>query len=173
MNIYTQRTYTYIHREHIHKMHKKIRGKGAGGRTEGGGVWSRRRRRGWGRGGARGDGDGVGEGAACAGTGSACVAIGVLSRWSVRTLPVWWTAGPRGNKGTPWLFPRPPRGEHGGRPHSRRYWGCAGASRGRAAGAARFERYWGSTLRSNGSTETPWSRTVRDHSRALNREWSR
>ena len=42
-------------------MHKKIRGKGAGGRTEGGGVWSGRRRRGRGRGGTRGDGDGVGE----------------------------------------------------------------------------------------------------------------
>ena len=52
MNIYTQRTYTYIHREHIHKMHKKIRGKDAGGRTKGGGVWSGRRRRGGGRGGA-------------------------------------------------------------------------------------------------------------------------
>ena len=68
MNIYTQRTYTYIHREHIHKMHKKIRGKGAGGRTEGGGVWSGRRRRGWGRGGARGNDDGVGERVARAAT---------------------------------------------------------------------------------------------------------
>ena len=47
---------------------KKIIGKGTGGWTEGGGVWSGRRRRGWGRGGARGDGDGVGEGAAHAAT---------------------------------------------------------------------------------------------------------